>query len=424
MNKIINYFEYDNFVDIIEKNIIDKNEDKIMDEIMNKLYNNEYLMKLNNKIKTAAEALKSIKMINENEAIEYKDDIEIINNKVKNFINESLGDIYIVDTKFLFGDQKIIMDYKLVINSVIIGNFENNTFKSEILLNFYQKNYKVNYFQIFQTKGYNIFINELKSNNYELTINENEVIEVNVQKINNHENNQFPSNSNNNKENGNAILNSNNINDYQNNNFPSLNNNHNDIIDRENDVLSQYNEHNFDLESNNPSGTNKEEVDNNDNDNDNNIIERQYSKKTKLDKTKETIREYENNLNRKIELSIFTQNQIKALILYYIFYLNLEQDVKNSKINIKSSECYLINETWMNEFKNFYLYKNLVNNIQNIITKLNLDINSESIEKTIYDNLDEGYIKEVNEKGSKYNDLFEDKEKIHFKRGTMLDEYK
>ena len=78
----------------------------------------------------------------------------------------------------------------------------------------------------------------------------------------------------------------------------------------------------------------------------------------------------------------------------------------------------------MNEFKNFYLYKNLVNNIQNIITKLNLDINSESIEKTIYDNLDEGYIKEVNEKGSKYNDLFEDKEKIHFKIGTMLDEYK
>ena len=83
MNKIINYFEYDNFVDIFKKNIIDKNEDKIMDEIMNKLYNNEYLMKLNNKIKTAAEALKSIKMINENEAIEYKVDIEIINNKVK-----------------------------------------------------------------------------------------------------------------------------------------------------------------------------------------------------------------------------------------------------------------------------------------------------------------------------------------------------
>ena len=138
MNKILNYFEYNNFIDFIKENIIDKNEDKIVDEIMNNFYNNEYLMNLNNKAKKAAQALKSIKMINENESIDYNNDIEIINDKVKNYINELLEDIYIEDRKFLFGDKKIIMDYKFVKNYFIIGKFENCAFKSEIMLIFEQ----------------------------------------------------------------------------------------------------------------------------------------------------------------------------------------------------------------------------------------------------------------------------------------------
>ena len=50
----------------------------------------------------------------------------------------------------------------------------------------------------------------------------------------------------------------------------------------------------------------------------------------------------------------------------------------------------------MNKFKEFYLYEKLVNNIKKIIPKLNVEINSENIDKIIYNNLDEEYLKEVN----------------------------
>ena len=192
MNKILNYFEYNNFVDFIKENILGKDEEKIIDEIMNKFYKNEYLMNLNNKIKAVKEAFNNIKKINENDIDYNNDDIEIINDKVKNYINELIGDINIVDRKFLFGDEKIIMDYKFVKNYFIIGNFENSTFKPEIMLNFEQNKYTENYFSIFQTKGYNGFINELKLNNNCIITNVNKKIkEIKIKN-----NYQFSSNEN------------------------------------------------------------------------------------------------------------------------------------------------------------------------------------------------------------------------------------
>jgi len=139
----------------------------------------------------------------------------------------------------------------------------------------------------------------------------------------------------------------------------------------------------------------------------NNILEK--FKYENIEKNKD------NNDHRKIELSLFTISHIKALILYYIDYCDLEQNVKNSKKNIKNSECYLINKTWMNEFKNFYLYDKLVKIIKNV------DINSENIDKKIYDNLDEEYIKEINEKESKYNEFFKSKMKINLRMRVILD---
>ena len=135
------------------------------------------------------------------------------------------------------------------------------------------------------------------------------------------------------------------------------------------------------------------------------INDNQYKNNLEIasNKTKESLREYSNNeILKKIELSRFTQNQIKALVLYYFFYLELEKDVKNSNIEIKNSECYLISKIWMNKFKEFYLYEKLVNNIKKIIPKLNANINSEIIDKIIYDKLDIEYLKEVNEKEADY----------------------
>ena len=226
MNKILNYFEYNKFIVFIEENNIDKNEDKILDEIMNKFYNNENLMNLNNKVEKVGQALQIIKMINENEVIDYNDDIEIINYKVKNYINDLLGDISIEDRKFLFGDKKIIMDYKFKKKILIIGNFENSSFKPEIMLNFEKNKYTIDYFSIFQAQGYNGFINELILNkNYIITSENKKIKEI---KIN--ENYQFSSISNINNEGSDNMKFNHNINkDIQNKNLSSKNNNQNVI---------------------------------------------------------------------------------------------------------------------------------------------------------------------------------------------------
>ena len=134
-------------------------------------------------------------------------------------------------------------------------------------------------------------------------------------------------------------------------------------------------------------------------------------KERSIDNAQETHREFSDNI-KKIKLSSFAEKQIKASILYYFFYLRLENDVKNSNIDIKNSECYLINKDWMNKFKEFYLYEKLVKNIKSIMQSLNVDINSENIDKKIYDNLDEEFLKEINEKEDNYSDFFDYKNKI------------
>jgi len=440
MNKILIYFEYNNFIAFIEENIIDKNEDKILDEIMNKYYNNEYLMNLNNKVKKASQALRNIENINENKTIDYNDDIEIINNKVKNYINELFGDIYIINRKFLFGDQKIIMDYKFTKNYFIIGKFENCTFKPEIMLNFEQKKNTVDFFSIFKNKGYNDFINELKlNNNLIITSDDKRIKEI---KIN--ENYQFSSIANNNEGSDVSQFNLNKDLYSLNNNKSNQNIINNEEKDNSGKVINEIQSSNINNESNKnknefmdddreshqqlfSENTNSLNPQNNrlNTDIETDILNKADKKEandgTLINQAQETDREFSDNI-KKIKLSSFTENQIKALILYYFFYLRLENDVKNSNIDIKNSECYLINKNWMNKFKEFYLYEKLVKNIKNIIQNLNVDIYSENIDKIIYVLLDEEYLKEVNEKEDNYSYYFEDKNKISNFIGKINDE--
>jgi len=365
--RIINYFEYDNFVDILKEIIIGKNEKKILVEIMNKFYNNEYLMNLNNKIKTASQALKNIKKLNEND-IDYNnnDEFEIINDKVKNFINDLIGDIIIEDRKFLFGDQKIIMDYKFVKNYFIIGNFENSTFKSEIMLNFEQQT--GNYFSIFQAKGYNDFINELKLNNNLIITSENQKIkEIKIKK-----NYQFSSKENHfNEGNTNNKFNHDFNNGIQNKNLPSSNNNKNIINNgkKENPSKSMDNKINYKifLIKNDDTSNIK---------NDKNIL-----------KDKNRGAKPGNNINIMIPDFYFMNSSIERMntVLKNILSIIIDSEKIQYKMKMplnsgNSDEYYLLNYDWFKiylELNNVYdiIYEHLVNLVKNNINISNISNN-------------------------------------------------
>ena len=341
MNKILNYFEYNNFIDFIKENIIDKNEDKIVDEIMNNFSHHEYLMNLNNKVKKAAQALKSIKMINENESIDYNNDIEIINDKVKNYINELLEDIYIEDRKLLFGDKKIIMDYKFVKNYFIIGKFENYAFKSEIILNFEQNKSTENYFSIFQAKGYNAFINELKLNNNLIMINENKKLK----EIKINENYQFSSKENDYNEGNTNIKFSHNINNgIQNSNLLSSNNNQNIIndgnlkfheqtlSDKNNALNSENNRQNTDIEENIISG---------------------------------------------VKNGIYNIKELRNILSIILDIEKIKHKMNMNLYSGSSDEYYLLNYDWFKKYLelnnvNDTIYENLVKSVKNNISNINI----------------------------------------------------
>jgi len=426
INEILNYFQYDNFAALIEEyntdnkinlNEIDKNKDKILNELINGFLPNEHLININNKEKNLQ--IKNNKNMNENKEIDYKDNIEIIDDNVKNHMIDLFGCIYVEERKIIFRNQKIIMDYKLE-NNILIGDLENYTFIPEIMINFEPKKPTDYYLSLFQTKGYFSIINELKKNNFAFIRNENEEIRVKVQNINNHKNTEFSSIINNDNDNDNYNYNDKNENsqfDINDNINGNQNDNQNIINNTPNTLLYQQNELGNDLEGN--FFSDKEEVNKNilNDKNENQIIEEQNKKSIST----EGFREYYNKTHNQKELLPFTQNDIRALILYYFFYLELEQDIKNSNTNIKTSECYLINKNWMNEFKYFYSYEELVKDIETILQKLDVDKSSKDIDKIIYENLNENYIKERKEKQNNYSGFFEDK-KIDCKIGKINNE--
>ena len=292
----------------INLNEIDKNKDEILNELINGLLPNNYLINLNNKVKDPQ--IKINKEINENKEIDYKDNIEIIDDKVKNLMIDLFGIIYVEERKIIFRNQKIIMDYKME-NNLLIGDLEDYTFIPEIMINFGLKKPIEYYLSMLQSKGYFGIINELKKNNNAFIRNENEIIKVKVYNINVHKNNQFSSiiNYNNEKNEDSNFYSNDNING-------NLNDNLNIINDIPKPLLNQQNELGNDLEGN--FFSDKEEVMKNELDykNESKIIERQKNKSIST----EGFREYFNKTHKQKELLLFTQNDIRALILYYFFF--------------------------------------------------------------------------------------------------------
>ena len=67
---------------------------------------------------------------------------------------------------------------------------------------------------------------------------------------------------------------------------------------------------------------------------------------------------------------------IKGLISYYLFVSYLNNNIKknNSSNSIIKLDCYLINENWINNYKSFYFYNELINEIEKMGQKTNRDI--------------------------------------------------
>ena len=83
----------------------------------------------------------------------------------------------------------------------------------------------------------------------------------------------------------------------------------------------------------------------------------------------------------------FLENQIKALISFYLFTGKLKQNIKSSEI-IKS-ECYLIEENWMKKYKDSLLYGNLKQEITND------KINENDKVENIYEKHLNNYLKKI-----------------------------
>ena len=110
----------------------------------------------------------------------------------------------------------------------------------------------------------------------------------------------------------------------------------------------------------------------------------------------------------KIKLSFFKEYQIKALISYYFFNEELKHNIKSSeeihKNNILYSECYLLDENWMNKYKELFLYDEMIQQIDNIL-KQSKEIKKETnrIDK-IYSLLDGKFIYKIKAKYKNENE--------------------
>ena len=128
-----------------------------------------------------------------------------------------------------------------------------------------------------------------------------------------------------------------------------------------------------------------------------------------------------NDFNKeKIKLEEFTKEQIKILILYYLFIEELKANIELSKT---SYECYLIHKNYMKEYKGFYLYHELVQEIQKLLLDNNIKNNNINKEEIIFNNLNNEYLKKIKQNENKYpkNILDETKKaQVYFKKDKNI----
>ena len=329
-NKFLNYLNSGNIKDIINKYNPNDKYIEFLSEII-KLFNDDYIKEINSKINE--DKMKEIKSVytysntlkEKNKAYYYDNDIEIINEKIKNIIKR-IFNIEIGEKKvFLFGDNKIIMsvDYQ-VQYSLMIGIYNNNDYYEKIYLyNFYTRQNLEYCLKSFTDVGY-----------------------INTKKI--------------------LIY-------LQHQNEINLKDGQSNIIGQLYNIKSENNQ-NLMESYNHTHG-----ITNNSNNNNNGQPPNQNQ-----------------NISNKIDLiNKFLENQIKALISYYLFTEKLLQNIKSSKII--NSECYLIEENWMKNYTNILFYEEIKKQIINITKNEKVE---NYIEK-IYEKLNEEYLKKIKDNENK-----------------------
>jgi len=117
-----------------------------------------------------------------------------------------------------------------------------------------------------------------------------------------------------------------------------------------------------------------------------------------------------------INLEEFTEKQIKILIEYYFFIEKLKENIT---LGNTSKECYIITKNYINEFQKFYLYDDLVQEIQILLSYNNIKNNNTNKEEIIFNNLNNEYLKKIKQNEDKYpKNILDNKETAQVKFKT------
>jgi len=96
------------------------------------------------------------------------------------------------------------------------------------------------------------------------------------------------------------------------------------------------------------------------------------------------------------------------LIEYYFF---IEELKGNITLSNTSKECYIITKNYMSEFQKFYLYNDLVQEIQKLLLDNNIGNINTNKEEIIFNNLNNEYLKKIKQNVDKYpKDILDNKE--------------
>ena len=450
-------------------------EDKISDEILekiDKLIENESFINDIIKAEKLLEELSNKELYSSkiDNIEDTSNNISIINEGIKNLIKEIFKIECEEKHEFILGNEKIYIKFKTKDQNYIIdGKLKtsdyNYSFEKESSINFNENKNQID-------ESFNNYIkngNEISNNEDELKKKEEARIGMNIHSINSlnpgngNPNKLFSTNNepkenplvdeqNRNIQNDKSQTNNNNKNDVKydidNTNHDKNKNdiNHNlDNINNNNNESNSSNNVNNGINNNNKNNMKKvNATNNNENTNFNNTNDlAKRNNNFTIDITKDMEKFNNNNLNNKensqikndsnknenqsgsnvkkkisnndikkeeIKLEKFTKKQIKILILYYLFIEELKENIELSKT---SNECYLIHKNYMKEYKDFYLYNELVQEIKKILLSYN-DIrnNNTNKEEIIFNKLDNEYLKKIKTNENKYpKDILDNKEK-------------
>ena len=364
-----------NINSIIEKYKANNDFSDFLVEIM-KLLTNDFKKNILAKIenKNTLETFSNVELFNikfENKEINtakptyyYYSDIDIINKEIFKLIKEIFQiECQEEEREFLIGDNKIIMDFNLQNQiSLIVGNYIDNYFQTDILFVFDDKEYLNNFYENFKIKGYAKTMSNIEMNKI--------LYDEQSKKIGYIYNIEF-------------------LHKYQ------------ITEEKQNSSLLKTD-----------SNTNINEPTNN------NSI-------SSFSKLKKNEHENSSGKKEIIKLNYFFQNQIKALISYYYFIQDLKSNILFNRQETEAvfaiGKCYLVDETWSNLYKINFLYQELIRQIKKIQEQYLINEPKQNLKK-IFDCLEIEFIKTLKEKEkgnpeellktfSAYTDNFDEKHK-------------